>query len=536
MKPSNVKKQIREYALAAVKRSILLNPRDWQHWNLLGVIASSVELSNLDLAQHAFIKSIQLEKNNAITWTNLGTLYLYLNEIQLAHEAFKVAQRSEPSYIESWIGQALVAESMNHEDAMDLFRHTTQLGIHMESCIGYSHWVCSTLKNSDNQNDPHYTYSIEKMFAVPVAGDAMVWYTGNIKGNACAYNMLGFLLERQQLYRGAAEAFETALQLLATDEDSTLRDIVLNNHGRVLVYLQRYEEAICQYQKIKKADFITQCGLSVAYFKAKMYEDSYAAYETALEWLAPTDGQKSHILVAMAAVAYMCQGLEDSKTLLFQCITLKPPSVQGLFAFCSLGMLHSDLTLAELALKELIPYRDSPEYVSHIAVFKAYTHFLQGRSAEAIRALSSTVHRHPGEPSLWLALALLLLHLYSECKPSGAARCAQAAMALGRNMIDVSKVMSLVSLSHLLSGNAVESLRTSQKAVHMFPDIPDNWVVLIASFMPKCIHQHSLEDALWLKRLISHVRRKLNASRQMSQWLSNHERKVTLIAEEYRNH
>lgn len=92
---------------------------------------------------------------------------------------------------------------------------------------------------------------------------------GNIKGDACAYNMLGFLLERQQLYRGAAEAFEMALQLLATDEDSTLRDIVLNNHGRVLVYLQRYEEAICQYQKIKKADFITQCGLSVAYFKGK---------------------------------------------------------------------------------------------------------------------------------------------------------------------------------------------------------------------------------------------------------------------------
>lgn len=72
---------------------------------------------------------------------------------------------------------------------------------------------------------------------------------------------------------------------------------------------------------------------------------------------------------------------------------------------------------------------------------------LQGRSAEAIRALSSTVHRHPGQPSLWLALALLLLHLYSECKPSGAARCAQVAMALGRNMMDVSKVILLFTCS-----------------------------------------------------------------------------------------
>jgi tetratricopeptide (TPR) repeat protein len=95
---------------------------------------------------------------------------------------------------------------------------------------------------------------------------------GNVKEDACAYNMLGFLLERQQVYRGAAQAFEMALQLLETDEDSSLRDMVLNNHGRVLVHLQQYEAAICQYLKIKKADFIAQCGLSIAYFKGREYD------------------------------------------------------------------------------------------------------------------------------------------------------------------------------------------------------------------------------------------------------------------------
>ena len=42
LKPSAMKTQLREYARAAAKKSILLNPRNWQHWNLLGVIASSV--------------------------------------------------------------------------------------------------------------------------------------------------------------------------------------------------------------------------------------------------------------------------------------------------------------------------------------------------------------------------------------------------------------------------------------------------------------------------------------------------------------
>ena len=60
-----------------------------------------------------------------VAWTNLASLYLKNNNIQLAHEAFKIAQSLEPSYIPCWIGQAVIAETVGHEDAMDLFRHTT---------------------------------------------------------------------------------------------------------------------------------------------------------------------------------------------------------------------------------------------------------------------------------------------------------------------------------------------------------------------------------------------------------------------------
>nr|CAD7400214.1 unnamed protein product [Timema poppensis] len=554
----------------------------------------ATEIKNYSLAQHAFIKSVNIESNNPVSWTNLGTLYLLLGELKLANEAFIVTQRTEPSYIQCWIGQALLAERVKNEDSMDLFRHTTQLGIHPESCIGYSQFVCSTLLNTSNTTDPRFVYSIEKMYAIPVAVDAMTYYTAEICDNPCAYNMLGLLLERQRLYRGAAEAFESALNLLQSEEQLSVRDKVLGNYGRVLVQLQRYDEAIKSYQQVKQANFYTQCGLALAYFKAEKYEDSYVAYETALEWLAPDDGFKSHVLVAMAAMTYMFQGVEDSKILLFQWprsnIQLKPPSVQGLFASCALGMLHSDLNLSELTFKELLPYKDEPEFVNHIAVFRAYLFFLQlqwpnglrplalssaslkliswdggwegerhgkasqltnvsfcanknrwitetiddasyqtglaeksydqSRSVEAVRSLSNTVHRHPGIPELWLSLALLLLLLDPTNKAAAAGKCAQRAMVLGRSSMDV---MSLVSLSHLLSGKATASICSSQKAVHMFPDIPENWVVLVASFLPWCIHRRSSAVAAWLKQLISHVRRKLESSRQMGKWLSNHE-------------
>lgn len=69
--------QFRQKALSAVKKALMLCPKSHQHWNLLGVVAASSELQNHALAQHAFIKSIEVE-NNAIAWTNLGIIYLLL--------------------------------------------------------------------------------------------------------------------------------------------------------------------------------------------------------------------------------------------------------------------------------------------------------------------------------------------------------------------------------------------------------------------------------------------------------------------------
>ncbi|XP_067002861.1 tetratricopeptide repeat protein 37 [Anabrus simplex] len=533
---AQLKKQIRDWALIAAKKSITLSPRNWHHWNILGVVAATNEIRNLKLAQHCFIKSLELVSNNPVSWTNLGTIYLILGEIILANAAFRASQRIEPEYIEAWIGQALLAESIEHRDAMDLFRHTTSLGVHRESCLGYSHWVCSTLLSSEDKTDPNYIYSIEKLHAVTVAGDSMTWYTTTYPNDAHALNIYGLLMERQKLYNLAGAAFARALKLLEGEKNPELPDKVRCNYGRILVQLQKYDEAIQCYREIRQASFVSQCGLALAYFKAEKYQDSYNAYETILHWLAPDDGLKSHVLVAMAAMAYIFQGVEDSKTLLFQCVQLKPPSVPGLFASCALGMLHGDLNLSEMVLKELVPHKDNPQYITHIAVFKAYAHTLQNRSIEAIRSLCSTVHRHPGEASSWLALALLILNLYPNCQPSGAARCAQLAMSLGRGTMDVSKVMSLVSLSHLLAGKATPSLRSSQKAVHMFPDIPENWVVLIASFLPWCMAKHSVKDVLHLKDLIGHVRRKMDptkVTRQMAKWLSSHERRVAILAEEF---
>lgn len=71
-------KKIAMKSFEAAKQAIRLSPSSWIHWNLLGVICMVEEIKNYALAQHCFVIAIDKESNNAISWTNLGSLYLHL--------------------------------------------------------------------------------------------------------------------------------------------------------------------------------------------------------------------------------------------------------------------------------------------------------------------------------------------------------------------------------------------------------------------------------------------------------------------------
>ncbi|CAD6233381.1 GSCOCG00007165001-RA-CDS [Cotesia congregata] len=168
-----------EKSLEAAKQAVRLCPTTWVHWNILGVICMMPEIKNYALAQHSWVMAIDREPNNGVAWTNLGTLYLHLGETFKANKAFSRAQRADPEYSNSWIGQGIIAESVDNKEAMDLFRHAIQLGYHPQAAVGYSHWVLMTILNPDAKKDALYHYMIVNMHAIPVAIDAMTWYTGN---------------------------------------------------------------------------------------------------------------------------------------------------------------------------------------------------------------------------------------------------------------------------------------------------------------------------------------------------------------------
>lgn len=132
-------------------------------------------------------------------------------------------------------------------------------------------------------------------------------------------------------------------------------------------------------------------------YLAKQYEESYNTYEAALHWLADTSMDKANILCAMAAIAYMFQGADAVKTLLFQCIQIEPPTVIGFLATAALGILHDDVNLTSLVLNELRSYENHHEYGYHVVTLSAYHQVIQGNLTQAIRILAKAIFKHPSK-------------------------------------------------------------------------------------------------------------------------------------------
>lgn len=120
---------------------------------------------------------------------------------------------------------------------------------------------------------------------------------------------------------------------------------------------------------------------------------------------------KANVLCAMAAIAYMFQGADAVKTLLFQCIQIVPPMVAGFLATAALGILHNDHNLTSLVLRELKPYESDREYGHHAVTLCAYHHVVQGDLTQAVRVLANAIHRRPSK-----RFVLLFVVTASECR------------------------------------------------------------------------------------------------------------------------
>uniref|UniRef100_A0A9R1SQU8 SKI3 subunit of superkiller complex n=2 Tax=Cyprinus carpio TaxID=7962 RepID=A0A9R1SQU8_CYPCA len=449
LNPEEDQQPLLEKAMQCVKKAIMLDSANHTYWNALGVVSMAKGIENFALAQHCFIKSVKAESNNVVAWTNLGALYLKKGNIELSHEAFKIAQSLEPLYVNCWIGQALIAESVGSYDTMDLFRHTTELSTHTEGVKGYAYWVCSTLLDRSNRDSEIYLYNIVQMNAVSAAQVALSKYTERIQTDPDAFIMLGYLNTHLQLKKQATEAYRRAVELLQASP-----------HTDKLIISSTWEEAVRIYSSTPLEELHDLIGLALAYFRIGRMPESVQAYEKALA-VASSEKEKACILTALALIQHRLGNIDHAKTLLFKCSMLKEPVSESLQCLCSLGLVHGDVTLASATLTELLKLGEGVGGAVEVRCLLTCTLLaLQGNYSGVHREAARAIHRNPGNPSLW-ALLSRLVPQYCPNKANVSIHTSRALLYSGVNQ--------LASGRHSGEDRRRNALKTIQRAVLLCP-------------------------------------------------------------------
>lgn len=512
-----------EKAYAAIEKCISIEKRRWQHWNLLGVICVYKAINKQSLAQHAFIKALKLDPINSTLWSNLGVFYLIIGEQKLANQSFKKAQEGNPAFIQSWIGQALIAECVGHHEAMDLFRHASQLGFNRESSLGYSYCVSESLLSADDTDSSNLLYSIKNMYAVPAATDLMLRYNDFENKCACSWNVYGILLENMGHFDKAIEAFSKSYNFA----NEKHRESVLLNLARNYMHLEKFEYVIEILNLIPNVGSKLAYTLALSCYKKEEYEESYRIYSEILEHLETNNDDKVFIFLALANIAYKSKDFETARHLSLQIIELckGDSQIDALLAHFALSILIKDVkianfimyglndrfrkTLLENPVDEFNAYYNS---LQRFLVLQSYYYLTFFNAQFARKKLGKCIHFHPNIENSWRIMSKLAFGDTSLTSLS-----VKKYLCLKSNMDNI-EYLKLACISELLLGDELSSKRYAQKVIRIRPDIIESWTLLLATLRKiQCTEGSFNRD--YLKALTNFIVTQPTIKADLEKWL-----------------
>lgn len=307
-------------AVAAVRLALERDASDERLWNALGVICSK---AGKQLAQHAFVVSLECYAKDPVVWTNLGYLYLDLDDRELANQCFLKAQIMDPDYARAWFGQATLAErDGEHEAAANLFAHayTLSQGSLLEADLALALSAFAP-----------FLYGVRDTKALHQPAFALKRYVGARPGSAAAQHLYALVCERLGMPDAAVAALEAATALLEaqfeadeTPEVEAEYTIALANLGRVRLAAGAYAgalEACTNFLELasgtgdaRVARLVPQArlGSALAHFWLGDVDACLAAFQGALEG-ARNDPALADELTVLLARTLWAVGGDDAR-------------------------------------------------------------------------------------------------------------------------------------------------------------------------------------------------------------------------------
>ena len=287
-------------AIGAIRLALERDSGDERLWNALGVICAQ---GGAEVAQHAFVVSLELYAKDPIVWSNLGYLYLRLNDTELANQCFLKAQIMDPDCATAWLGQGFIADKNGEkEHARALFAHAVTLsaGSLLEADLAQAVSTFLPLVNSSTD-----------ISILHGPAFALRHYISVRPRDAGAAHLYGLLCERLGLIDQAASSLESAASLLEEEFESTESSaieiaycVALANLGRVRLAKGDYSAALESFTSAWQLVESGEQGEEYAHVLKRLRLQSRLGQALAQYWLGEVDSS----LDSFQATLDMAQG------------------------------------------------------------------------------------------------------------------------------------------------------------------------------------------------------------------------------------
>ncbi|KAJ7594704.1 TPR-like protein [Mycena floridula] len=480
-------------AIDCLTESVRSDPETPLYWLTLG---DAYFVSDAKVAQHAYVRALEIDNKSAIAWTNLGLLYLHSHDLELANEALYRAQTLDPDYTLAWVGQGLVATANGHEhDAKTLIEHATTLTIVLpEADLQFSASVFNRVKQSSQP----FAEALLPAFSV------LERYSKLRPNDACGLHLYGLVCEALGLLDRAVELITRSITILEAAyeecEDENIEKqftIAHSNMARIQLALEAYPDAIQSFESAlgllpDNSDppnnvlrTHAQFGIGLATFKLGDLERALTLLQAAVESASGDSIMAGQVTVLLAKTLW-ATGAEDlretAKTQLLECITEDSENLVAINTLAAMGILTEDDSLIDAALSEILALplerRHQLDPKRDVGYLLMQHHLGQEDLGKALSVAQSALFAEPGRLEGRKDLAILTLQM-GETGPV-------LPILKGSSTIGIEgdrQTLALLAVAEATSGSH-GGLRYAAKAIMVTPWELKNWQTL--AFVRSC--------------------------------------------------
>ncbi|XP_071710201.1 tetratricopeptide repeat protein SKI3 isoform X2 [Rutidosis leptorrhynchoides] len=223
---------------------LLLESSNTEFWVALGCLSNHMELK-----QHAFIRSLQLDVSLAVAWAYLGKLYRLLDEKKLAQHAFDRARSIDPSLALPWAGMSadMSIRELKPEEAYDCCLRAVQILPLPEFQMGLANLALLSGQLSSSEVFGPIRQALNHAPQYPES-----------------HNLLGLVYEARCDYLSAITFYKLARCALKTSsgDSQKLNDISINL-ARTFCKAGKAYEAVQECEELKKKGVLDWEGLHI---------------------------------------------------------------------------------------------------------------------------------------------------------------------------------------------------------------------------------------------------------------------------------